>query len=74
MKKYDVEKRHDHELIRNKAAIFDFTHGRIQISGADACSFLEGICTNYISNVKNGRIRYTAILNENGYYTDDIVF
>ncbi len=73
MKKNDAVKRSQHEMIRNKAGIFDFTHGRILVSGADACLFLDEMNTNYISKMKPGRAIYSAMLDETGFYIDDVI-
>jgi len=73
MRKNDAVKREEHELLRNKAAMYDFTHGRIEITGPDARSFLDELCTNYISKVKPGKATYTAMVDEAGTYVDDVI-
>jgi len=56
----------------NSAAIFDqSTFGKINVSGNDAASFLNRVCSNNM-NRPVGRAIYTAMLNERGGYESDL--
>ena len=56
----------------NGAAIFDqSTFGKINVSGKDAASFLNRVCSNNM-NRPAGRAIYTAMLNARGGYESDL--
>ncbi len=56
----------------NAAAIFDqSTFGKILVSGPDAASYLNRICTNNMKRSPGCAI-YTAMLNERGGYESDL--
>ncbi|MGH2580131.1 MAG: GcvT family protein, partial [Actinomycetota bacterium] len=51
---------------RERAGLFDETSfSKIEVSGSDACSFLQRICANDV-DVPAGRVVYTQLLNERG--------
>ena len=56
----------------NHAAIFDqSTFGKIDVSGPDACEFLNRVCANQMDR-RPGRAVYTAMLNEAGGIESDL--
>lgn len=62
----------EHEAVRNQVGIFDVSHmGEIEISGPLAFEFCQTISCNDVSNLKPGKIQYSAILNETGGLIDD---
>lgn len=64
----------EHLAVRNASGIFDISHmGRLKITGPDATSFLQKICSNNCSNLKIGQVRYNLVCNENGTILDDIL-
>jgi aminomethyltransferase len=64
----------EHHNVRQRVGIFDVSHmGRILISGIDAESFLEFICTNRIVGKKNFSAIYTVLTAENGGCIDDVL-
>ena len=71
-KKYDVVRRLDHEQIRNRVAVYDFTMGLMEISGKDARKFLEYLCVNDTARLTPGQITYTSLLNEQAQMIDDV--
>ncbi|MCB6570405.1 dihydrodipicolinate synthase family protein [Eubacterium limosum] len=73
-KKNDMVRRHDHELIRNHVAIFDFTMGLVEITGKDARAFLDEMCVNDLAHLVPGKVMYTSILNEEAVMIDDVTF
>ncbi|MGI6065520.1 MAG: dihydrodipicolinate synthase family protein [Bacillota bacterium] len=72
MKKFDKVKRQEHELIRNRVAIADFTMGLIEITGPDARKMLDEMCVNDIGHLAPGKVMYTSILNEEAIMIDDV--
>lgn len=54
------------------AAVFDqSTFGKIEVSGPDACRFLERVCANRMDRPPDRAI-YTAMLNERGGFESDL--
>ncbi len=54
------------------AAIFDqSTFGKIEVTGKDACSFLNRLCANQMDR-ENGAVIYTAMLNARGGFESDL--
>ncbi len=72
MKKFDEARRRDHEQIRQRVGITDFTMGLIEITGAEARRFLDEICVNDVAGLQRGRIVYTSLLNEEAKMIDDV--
>ena len=71
-RKNDVVRRLDHEQIRNRVAVYDFTMGLMEITGKDARAFLEEMCVNDIGRLVSGQVSYTSILNEQAQMIDDV--
>ena len=64
----------EHVSVRERAGIFDVSHmGEIQVKGKDALEFLEYLCTNNISSLKDNEIIYTFFCRENGFVVDDLL-
>jgi len=52
----------EHEAVRTKAGLFDVSHmGECLVSGDDADSYLDYLCTNSISDMTVGQCRYTLM-------------
>ena len=65
---------HEHNTVRNSCGIFDVSHmGEILIIGSNAEIYLDHICTNNISKLKNDQVMYTCMCYENGTTVDDIL-
>lgn len=63
---------HEVRQAHNNAAIFDSsTFGKIEVSGADAETFLNRVCANDMCR-SPGRVIYSAILNSRGGYESDL--
>ncbi|MEM9330837.1 MAG: FAD-dependent oxidoreductase [Pseudomonadota bacterium] len=59
-------------LAHMQAAVFDqSTFGKIEVTGPDACSFLNRTCANQIDR-PDLRVIYTTILNERGGIESDV--
>ncbi len=64
----------EHRAVRERAGLFDCTHmGVLEVSGADAGSFLEVVSTNKVQDLKVGRAKYGYILDAAGNVLDDII-
>jgi len=56
-----------------EAGIFDITHmGQVRVQGKDALPFLQYVTTNDVSKLVDGQVQYSALLNEQGTFIDDI--
>lgn len=64
----------EHEWCRTHAALFDVSHmGTIYLRGEDAAAALETIVPASISDLAEGRSRYTFLTTENGGVLDDLM-
>jgi len=64
----------EYTAVREGAAgIFDITHmGQVRVEGADALAFLQYVTTNDVSKLVDGQVQYSALLNVQGTFIDDI--
>ncbi len=63
----------EHLAVRSTAGLFDVSHmGEIEVSGADAFTFLQYATTNDVSKLADGQIQYTALCYETGGVVDDL--
>ncbi|OGL39446.1 MAG: glycine cleavage system protein T [Candidatus Schekmanbacteria bacterium RIFCSPHIGHO2_02_FULL_38_11] len=63
----------EHFCVRNSAGLFDVSHmGRIDFKGADALANVQYLTTNNASNMKDGKVIYSLMCNENGGIIDDV--
>ena len=61
-------------IVRSKVGLFDISHmGQILVRGKRSTSFLEYLLPGNIANLKNGRMMYAVLCNEQGGTVDDIV-
>jgi len=64
----------EHMAVRGGAGIFDVSHmGEIMYEGPDALKNLNYILTNDFSDMRDGRVRYSLMCNEQGGVIDDLV-
>jgi sarcosine oxidase subunit alpha len=62
-------------LVRESVGLFDGSPlGKIEVKGPDAAEFLNRIYVNTVPTLKQGKVRYGLMLNENGVIMDDGVF
>jgi aminomethyltransferase len=62
----------EHEAVRTSMGLFDVSHmGEIEVKGKRALDFCQRIATNDASQMKPGKVQYSAILNERGGVIDD---
>ncbi|MBU1864155.1 MAG: glycine cleavage system aminomethyltransferase GcvT [Candidatus Omnitrophica bacterium] len=63
----------EHNVVRNKAGIFDISHmGVIEVEGSDAASYLQYLISNDMNTLHEGGALYTPLCNEAGGIIDDI--
>ena len=64
----------EHQHTRNSASIFDVSHmGQVILKGPDIPNLLEKLTPSLFHNMKDGRAKYTVLLNEQGGITDDFI-
>ncbi len=64
----------EHTAVRTGCGLFDISHmGRISFAGKRALDFLQLIATNNVATMKDGQVRYSLILNEQGGIRDDVL-
>ncbi|MDR4507274.1 MAG: glycine cleavage system aminomethyltransferase GcvT [Candidatus Brocadiaceae bacterium] len=64
----------EHNFVRKHAGLFDISHmGRFEISGNNACSFLQHVVANDVKRLADNKVLYTPICNEEGGIIDDIL-
>ena len=71
--KNDEWKRSEHMAVRECVGYYLFTHQLMEVTGEEACKFLDYVYPNNIATLAVGRDRYTTMLNENGEIIDDVV-
>src|SRR5690606_31651105 len=60
------------EAVRKAVGIFDGSSlGKIEIAGPDAAAFISRFYVSNMASLKQGRIRYSVMLRENGVVFDD---
>jgi len=63
----------EYHRVRTKAGLFDVSHmGRITVSGAGSCGFLQRMTTNDVAKLGVGQAHYSMVCNERGGVKDDI--
>jgi aminomethyltransferase len=63
----------EHLAVRNRAGIFDVSHmGEIEVTGRDALKFLERMITRKLEDLKQGRVAYGMLCNDEGGILDDL--
>ena len=72
MKKFDENRRRDHEQIRRRVGLADFTMGLIEITGSDARTFLDEMCVGDVAGLSRGHVLYTSLLDEQARMLDDL--
>jgi sarcosine oxidase subunit alpha len=67
--------REEVRTVRERVGLFDGSAlGKIEVKGPDAAEFLDRMYLNTVPTLKNGRVRYGLMLNENGIVIDDGVY
>ena len=64
----------EHRWTRESAGLFDVSHmGQLVVAGADAEKGLESVLPADLSILKEGRLRYSLLLNDEGGIVDDLM-
>jgi aminomethyltransferase len=64
----------EHLWTRSSAGLFDGSHmGQLVVSGVDAGSALETLLPGDLKILKDGRLRYSLLLNDSGGIIDDLM-
>ncbi len=64
----------EHHWTRESASLFDVSHmGQLGVSGDGAGEALEALLPGGIASLKEGRMRYSMLLNEDGGILDDLM-
>jgi len=64
----------EHDWTRQRASLFDVSHmGQLGVSGENAGEELEKLLPGAITSLKEGRMRYSLLLNEEGGILDDLM-
>ncbi|WP_130812246.1 aminomethyltransferase family protein [Olsenella sp. Marseille-P4559] len=71
--KDDEVARADAMAVRNACGWYRWTHGTIDVRGADATELLDHLLVNTVATCKVGRERYTTMLDETGGIIDDLM-
>lgn len=60
--------------VRERTGLFDLGHmGRIDVTGADAVPYLEGLVTTFVAKIPVSGIRYGLLCREDGGPIDDLL-
>lgn len=64
----------EHRTVRQRVGLFDVSHmGEIEIRGEQALALVQELTPNDASRLVQGQAQYSALLNENGGFIDDIL-
>jgi aminomethyltransferase len=64
----------EHLAVRKGVGVFDVSHmGEIEFIGPDALAMAQKVTSNDISRLSDGQAQYSAFLNPEGTFIDDIV-
>jgi aminomethyltransferase len=65
--------RTEHMAVRERCGIFDVSHmGEIEVSGSQACEFLQRLLSNDVSEIRVGGSQYSVLCDERGGVLDDL--
>jgi aminomethyltransferase len=64
----------EHQAVRQNAGLFDVSHmGELELGGAGALEFVNGLITNDLGRARDGQAIYTCACNEAGTILDDLI-
>src|SRR5688500_5993341 len=64
----------EHRAVRTDAGVFDVSHmGEIEVEGPRARELLQGLLSNDLDRLEDGRAQYTLLTNERGGILDDLI-
>ncbi len=64
----------EYHIVRDGGCgLFDISHmGQVRVQGPDALAFLQYVTSNDVSRLAKGQVQYSALLNDEGTFIDDI--
>jgi glycine cleavage system aminomethyltransferase T len=71
--KTDTKARSEHDAVRTNVGWYRWTHDLVEVTGADAATFLNHIYVNSIAEAKVGQSKYTTMLSDEGTIIDDVI-
>ena len=64
----------EHRAVREHAGVFDVSHmGQLELAGAWAHEYLQGLLANDLDRIGPGRAQYTLLTNGRGGVVDDLI-
>jgi len=64
----------EHTAVRERCGLFDVSHmGEVLVTGPRALEALQRLCTNDLSQCKDGQAQYSALCDPQGFVIDDII-
>ncbi len=64
----------EHMAVLESVGVFDVSHmGAVYVSGPKALEFLQNVCSNDISKLKDGKAQYNYMPNDKGGIVDDFI-
>jgi aminomethyltransferase len=64
----------EHKAVRTDCGAFDVSHmGQLHVDGPSAHAFLQGMLSNDLDRIGDGRSQYTLLTNEQGGIVDDVI-
>ncbi len=64
----------EHLAVRRDSGVFDVSHmGELEVEGANALDFLQGLLSNDLARIGPGQAQYTLLTNEEGGIVDDLI-
>ena len=64
----------EHRAVRTDAGAFDVSHmGELEVEGAEARAFLQGVLSHDLDRIGAGLAQYTLLTNEHGGIVDDLI-
>jgi aminomethyltransferase len=64
----------EHRAVRGTAGLFDVSHmGELAVRGSGAEEFLQGLLSNDVTRLRDGRAQYQLLLREDGGILDDLL-
>ena len=64
----------EHGAVRSGVGLFDVSHmGEIEIRGPQGVELIDSLCSNRAASLRDGQAQYSALLNPNGCFVDDLL-
>ncbi|WP_159501127.1 glycine cleavage system aminomethyltransferase GcvT [Microbacterium sp. 18062] len=64
----------EHRAVREAAGLFDISHmAEFVVEGSDAAAFLDHALAGRLSTMRDGRAKYSLLLDETGGIVDDVI-